>query len=93
MAAEARQCPRCKNFDSLVPVPDPVNDTKWTELEGRRFGVQQLRCVACGLSDLVERDVARVSRAAPEPRPGEAVAGDGRMFVSHPMTDDPIEQE
>lgn len=91
MVAESRQCPRCGCFDTLKPLDDLSNDAKWSSLDGQRFGVKQLRCVACGLSDLIERDVARLSREAPDPAPGEAVASDGRMFVAHPLSE-PVDE-
>ena len=79
MAVESRQCPRCHNFDTLVPLTDEDNDKKTTALDGVTFGVKQYRCVACGLSDLVQRDAARSARALGEPVPGKPTPSDGRM--------------
>lgn len=88
MAVESRQCPRCHNLDTLVPLTDEVNDALTTEHGGVTFGVRQLRCVACGLSDLVERDAARTARAEPEPMPGRPTSSDGRHFVVTPIDPD-----
>ena len=94
MIVKARQCPRCQNFDTLVPLTDEVNDKHTTAHNGVTFGVRQLRCVACGLSDLVERDAARATRAQPEPSPGKPAPGDGRMFIVQPIDpDEPDESE
>lgn len=93
MAAEHRQCPRCKNFDSLKPlVDDTAGDAKWSEHDGQMFAVQQFRCEACGLSDLVERDF-RLAHEQVKPVPGRALPSDGRMFVVHPIDKPPTRQE
>jgi len=94
MIVKDRQCPRCRNFDTLVPLTDDDNDKKTTALGGVTFSVRQFRCVACGLSDLVERDAGRTTRAQPEPSPGKPAPSDGRMFAVAPMDpDDPDEAE
>jgi Zn ribbon nucleic-acid-binding protein len=89
MAVESRQCPRCQNFDTLVPLTDEENDAKTTKHGAQLFAVKQLRCVACGLSDLVERDFRRAHQNDPEPIPGKPSASDGHHFVVTPIDPPP----
>lgn len=90
MSIESRECPRCHNLDTLVPLVDEDNDAKTTEHNGKTFGVRQLRCVACGLSDLVERDFTRAHQNDPEPLPGRPKQSDGHHFIVTPI-DPPTE--
>lgn len=92
MAAESRQCSGCKNFDTLVPLKDPASDALWVEHEGQMFAIKQLRCIACGLSDLVTRDFV-ASQEGIRPAPGQAAASDGRLFAVHPISKPPTHEE
>lgn len=92
MAAESRQCANCGNFDTLRPIEEKSGDKKWTEIDGRFFSVEQLRCVACGLSDMVQRDFNEATKGF-EPQPGRPAPGDGRRFVVHPIPEPPEQTE
>lgn len=93
MVAESRQCPKCRNFDTFVPLKDEENDKRWTQHGDERYGVRQMQCKACALSDLVEREAGRVSEAEPKPQPGQPSISDGRVFIVQPINPDEPETE
>lgn len=79
MSARSRRCPTCGNFDSLRPAK---GDEATVTHEGRTFEVLQYVCVACALSDLVERNFRAVSENTVPQAPGSPTPADGRKFVA-----------
>lgn len=84
---EARRCPTCHNYDSLVLLPDDTRHVTWDEHGGRKFEVAQYRCLACASSDLVKRDW-NTAHEKDKPTTGSYSPGDGRMFVAKPAEED-----
>lgn len=84
---EARQCPNCRNYDSLVELPRDLRHVTWPEHNGRKFEVAQYRCLACGAADLIKRDWA-TKHEDEKPIAGQAATFDGRMFVTRPLTEE-----
>lgn len=84
MAWEAGRCPACGNHDCLVPLTKDRRFVAWAEHDGRKFEVQQYRCLACGAADLIKRDAGERHKED-KPLPGQAAWGDGRMFVTRPI--------
>jgi len=81
-AYDARCCPSCGNYDSIVASDPKGEETPNTTLpDGRVLEVHQLRCLACGLVDVVKRDWV-TAHEKDKPIPGRPTAGDGRMFVA-----------
>lgn len=93
MAIEAKQCDRCGNYDTLVPLRDSENDERTTVHDGREFAVQQFRCITCALKELVEREARRAAKDEPEPGPGKPANDDGRMFMAIPTDGTHIAEE
>lgn len=87
MAYEAQQCPGCGNYDTLVPLDKDLKHVTWTQHDGRKIEVRQMRCVACGAADLVKRDAAERHKDD-KPATGRAAWADGRMFATRPLTDE-----
>lgn len=81
---EGSRCPSCHNYDVLVPLRGAKRDVTWEEHGGRVVAVEQFRCIACGASDLIQRDFNAL-HADKKPQTGKAAPGDGRMFVARPI--------
>lgn len=86
MAWEARKCPNCGNYDTLIALPRDRRFVTWDQHGGRVMDVQQYRCLACGAADLIRRDWAEKHKDD-KPIPGQYLDGDGRIFVAQPLTD------
>jgi len=81
---ESRRCPTCKNYDSIVEFGPALRDVTWEEHGNRVYRVHQYRCLACGASDLIQRDWMR-KHEKDEPLAGQSAAADGRMFAARPL--------
>jgi hypothetical protein len=86
-AYEAGQCPNCHNYDCLVPLKTDTRHVTWAQHGGQKFAVLQYRCLACGAADLIRRDWS-TQHEKDKPVRGQALAADGRMFVSRPLTEE-----
>lgn len=83
-AFEGQQCPNCKNYDCLVPLPNEVRKVRWEKHDDRRFEVAQFRCLACASADAVKRAWSEKHKDD-KPESGKASPGDGLMFMARPV--------
>lgn len=84
LAYEARKCPTCGNYDTIVAADPPeTGPARVTWPDGRSMDVRQWRCLACGSVDLVRRDYMATHEKDPT-MPGHAAHGDGRLFSAKP---------
>lgn len=84
---EAGRCSSCGNYDCLVPLKADLRHVTWGQHDGRKFAVEQYRCLACGAADIIKRDwLARHEKD--EPKPGQFAAADGRQFRARPLTEE-----
>lgn len=83
MAWEGKQCPNCKNYDSLVPLPLARRHVTWPQHGNKMWDVVQYRCLACGAADIIRRDFYEQHKDD-KPVPGQFTEADGRMFVARP---------
>lgn len=81
LAWERTRCPTCGQIDTLVELPADVRHVTWTQHDNRIAEVRQYRCITCGAQDLQKRDFAKKHEKT-EPRPGEFIASDGRVFIA-----------
>lgn len=84
---EARRCPNCNNWDALVPVESKSKRVPLADGSERQVEVASLRCIFCGVADLVKRDDAKKNEGI-EPSPGQALWSDGLIYAARP----PIEE-
>lgn len=87
LAWEAGRCPKCRSYDSLVPLPKELRHVTWEEHNGRKVEVAQVLCVVCGAADLVQRMWSE-RHAKDKPIPGQAAPADGRQFVAYPADEE-----
>ena len=87
MAWEAGRCPTCHNYDCLIELPRDERLVTWDNHDGQKFDVVQYRCLACGAADIIKRDFTEKHKDE-KPQPGQFAAGDGRMFVARPHTEE-----
>jgi hypothetical protein len=85
IAYESGQCPRCGNYDVLVPQPKATDRTAEAP-DGRQFDAAAYRCVSCALKDLAERVWRQSNQGAGEPNGPHP--SDGLMFVARPRREE-----
>lgn len=86
-AWEAQKCPNCGNYDALVLLPDDTRHVTWDDHAGRKYEVQQYRCLPCASADLIKRDW-NTDHDNDKPTKGAYSPGDGRMFIARPAEED-----
>lgn len=81
MALDHRTCPSCQNYMTL----DPQGPTSWTVTapDGRKFVIEALRCVTCGLEEMARRQWGDQHKDD-KPNASGALASDGLMLVAQP---------
>lgn len=77
--AERYRCRECGAHDAMVPIPGTERDVTWPD--GRRFRVEQYRCLSCASREIIDRDLA-IAEAKIEPTPGRYIASDGRRITA-----------
>lgn len=87
MTWESKQCPNCKNYDSLVELPRDLRHVTWGQHGGKVFEVRQYRCMACGAADIIRRDFHEQHKDD-KPVMGQYADGDGRIFIARPLTEE-----
>lgn len=85
---EAKKCPQCGNYDTLLELPRARRFVTWHNHGGRVMDVRQYRCLACGAVDSVRRDWDKRNRKRPDPPEGQYAESDGRIFAAQPLDDE-----
>lgn len=80
------RCSECGQEGTFEQVREA--DRFWTWLDGRRFLVQQFRCLACAAVDTIKRDIERENEGK-KPQPGVYQPTDGLRVVVKPY---PVDQ-
>jgi hypothetical protein len=82
---EDRCCKTCGNFNTIIEDPSARRHVTWDEHGGRVMDVHHFLCLACGASQLIERDFTE-RHSKNKPAPGQAAPSDGRMIVAAPLS-------
>lgn len=81
------RCKECGVEEAFVPIPQATRH--WTWVDGRKFEVQQFRCLACAAIDTIKRDLQMDSENK-KPTRGVFANEDGLRLIVKPYESGPM---